>query len=66
MKAIDFIGISYPVRDLNENIVGSKIITSAYEMENLAGISISLDNSHTLIFVGYMKALELLEKKEGK
>ena len=61
MKPNDLIDKPYPIKNEKGEIVSFKNIKSAIEMESHAGYTITLDDSKTGIFIGYLEALKLME-----
>jgi hypothetical protein len=63
----DLIGLKYPITDIDNNVVATRIINDAKDVENMAAIVISLNSKDSVISIGLLKAEELIKNnKAGK
>lgn len=60
----DLIGKLYPVRDLTNNVISALVIKKLIHSQNSAGAMIVFDDPNTGIYIGYVEAMELLEKNK--
>lgn len=58
----ELIGKGYPIKDVEGNVVGFKEITDAVMMQNVAGITIGLNNKKPDILIGLLEASNLVKE----
>lgn len=58
-----YVGVLYPIKDENDNIIDYKPVTKAIDCETHAGVIISLSDKLPSILVGY-SVMDKLSKGE--
>jgi hypothetical protein len=60
----DLINKKYPIKDTDGNVVDYKLITTAYDLENVAGVVIGLAGREPSILISYPVAYSLIAEEQ--